>query len=123
MQTLFYDDRPLVPLLTDAEPSIFFAGPTSKSCRSRWRLDAVELLADREFAGTVVITEFRNWLFSEVATAHFASEACPVSGMRPVSYNILDWGDERHRASDTRPVLDAFCDRGRGDNCEIQLIL
>ena len=37
-----------------------------------------------------LIPEFRDRLFSEAAAAHFAGDACPVPGMRPVSYNILD---------------------------------
>lgn len=91
MLTLFYDDRPLAPRLADAGPSIFLAGPTSRGCRTRWRLDAVELLSGRGFTGAVIIPEFRDRLFSEAAAAHFAGDACPVPGMRPVSYNILDW--------------------------------
>lgn len=91
MRTLFYDDRPLAPRLADPAPSIFLAGPTSKGGRTRWRLDAIDLLGARGFAGAVIVPEFRDRPFGEAAATHFAGDACPVPGMRPVSYNILDW--------------------------------
>jgi len=49
------------------------------------------MLGDRGFVGTVIIPEFRDRLFHEAAAAHFGSDSCPVSGMSPVSYNVLDW--------------------------------
>lgn len=92
MQTLFYDDRALAPLLAPgAATSIFLAGPTSRGTRTRWRLDALDLLAARAFTGIVVIPEFRELLFSEAAEPHFGAPASPAPGMRAVSYNILEW--------------------------------
>ena len=91
MQTLFYDDHLSTALLTDGRPSIFLAGPTSADYRTRWRLEALRLLEDRGFSGMVIIPEFRDRLFCEAAADRFADDDCPVPGMRPASYNILDW--------------------------------
>ena len=49
------------------------------------------MLGDRGFAGTAIIPEFCDRLFHEAAAVHFAGDVCPVPGMSPVSYNVLDW--------------------------------
>lgn len=49
------------------------------------------MLGDRGFVGTVVIPEFCDRSFHEAATTHFGRDDCPVPGMSPVSYNVLDW--------------------------------
>ena len=87
MITLHYDDV----LDALAAPSIFLAGPTSSTTRTRWRLDALDALAARGFAGTVVIPEFRARAFAEAAPVRFGGATCPAPGMRAVSYNILAW--------------------------------
>ena len=91
MRLLFYDDRSLATGLADGEAPIFLAGPTSQACRTHWRIEALELLESRGFTGAVILPEFRDRAFSEVAANHFAGEICPVPGMHPVSYNILKW--------------------------------
>lgn len=91
MRILFYDDDELAQRLEDTESSIFLAGPTSRGCRTRWRIDAVELLDNRGFSGTVVIPEFRNRQFDRAAPIRFARSDCPAPGMRPTSYGILEW--------------------------------
>ena len=88
MRTLFYDD------VLDGRPiadSIFLAGPTARGVRTAWRLEALELLALRGFAGTVVIPEFREARFDDAAPVRFGEPASPVAGMRATSFNILAW--------------------------------
>jgi hypothetical protein len=85
----FYDD----PLEACAIPrSIFLAGPTSaRARRTPWRAEAIAWLEARDFAGTVILPEFRDGLFEELAPRVFASPASAVPGMRAVSHNILCW--------------------------------
>jgi hypothetical protein len=91
MRTLFYDDRPLEPQLSETADSVFLAGPTARDRRTQWRLDAIDLLVRRGFDGTVIVPEFRDRLFRDAAETHFASGGGPVPHMKVVSYNVLDW--------------------------------
>ncbi|MGN6110706.1 MAG: hypothetical protein ACTHU0_36725 [Kofleriaceae bacterium] len=92
MQTLFYDDQPLEPLLAAAPSSIFLAGPTARrELRTPWRLEAMSLLERRGFSGAIVIPEFRSAAFEEGVRVHFGRTESPVPHMRGASYDILDW--------------------------------
>jgi hypothetical protein len=90
MQTLFYDDQPLAPLLA-AGPSIFLAGPTALHGATPWRRDALTFLEARRFTGAAVIPEFRDCSFKEGAPRCFGHCTSPVPSMQGTSYGILDW--------------------------------
>lgn len=53
-----YSDQPI----TIRGPSLFLGGPTPRDCSVRsWRPEAVHILNDLGFPGTVLIPERRNW--------------------------------------------------------------
>jgi hypothetical protein len=89
MRTLFYDDA----LGGRAIPrSIFLAGPTARGAlRTPWRAEALQLLEERGFNGTLVIPEFRSGLFEELGPKRFAQPPSPIPAMRDSSHNILRW--------------------------------
>ncbi len=91
MITLFYDDPPLATRPGETAPSIFLAGPTARGRRTRWRLDAIALLARRGFGGVVVVPEFRDRPLDQAAPVHFGGRASPVPNMKPASYGVLEW--------------------------------
>lgn len=91
MKVLFYDETELARQLEAAGPSIFLAGPTASGCWTQWRIEALELLGDRGFSGAVVVPEFRDRSFDEAAPIRFARSDSPAPGMRPTSYDILEW--------------------------------
>lgn len=67
MLAFFYDD----PLQERAIPrSIFLAGPTVRGQgRTPWRAEAMAWLEARGFDGTVLVPEFRQGSFDELARA------------------------------------------------------
>jgi hypothetical protein len=84
MATIFYDD------VLDGRPlprSIFLAGPTSRGCRTQWRLDAIAQLGDV----TAIVPEFRDGRFDGNVQTRFGAPASPIPNMRSTSYNILRW--------------------------------
>ncbi|MBI2373352.1 MAG: hypothetical protein HYV07_05080 [Deltaproteobacteria bacterium] len=88
--TVFYDD----PIDEEREipSSIFLAGPTARGVRrTPWRTEALSLLEGIGFGGTVLIPEFRDGRFEDLAPRVFGGGASPVAGMRAVSYNVLRW--------------------------------
>jgi len=88
MRTLFYDDvLPHGPIAS----SVFLAGPTSSGVRTAWRIEALAQLEASGFTGTVIIPEFRDGTFAELAPKRFGQPESPVSGMRATSFNILTW--------------------------------
>jgi len=88
MRELYYDDElGTAPIAR----SIFLAGPTSRGVRTAWRIEALKLLAARGFDGTVILPEFREGSFEELAPVRFAAPESPVPGMRTTSFNILAW--------------------------------
>lgn len=89
MMTRFYDD----PLEARAIPSsIFLAGPTARGVkRTPWRADAIAWLEAHGFTGTVLLPEFRDGLFDELAPQVFGAGPSPVPGMRAISHNVLRW--------------------------------
>jgi hypothetical protein len=85
----FYDDTLGEPF---SGASIFLAGPTSGGVlRTAWRAEALQLLQDRGFTGTVLLPEFRDGLFEQNAPRVFGAPASPIPGMRATSHNILHW--------------------------------
>ena len=92
MQSVFYDDQPLEPLLAAAPASIFLAGPTARlASRTPWRRDALALLERRGFAGAVLLPEFRDASFDQGVATHFARADSGVPHLRGASQAILDW--------------------------------
>jgi hypothetical protein len=88
MNVLYYDD----PIVTaPLERSLFLAGPTSARSRTAWRLEALALLEERGFDGTVIIPEFREGSFGDLAPVRFGTPPSPVDSMRATSFNILEW--------------------------------
>ena len=88
MQARFYDDvlEPTIP------SSLFLAGPTARGVRrTAWRAAALAWLEERHFGGTVLLPEFREGLFEELAPKVFGAGPSPVPGMRAISHNILRW--------------------------------
>jgi hypothetical protein len=85
----FYDD------VLDEQPiarSIFLAGPTARGVRrTEWRAKALELLEAKSFDGSVIIPEFREGLFDELAPRRFGTGESPVPSMRRTSHGILHW--------------------------------
>jgi hypothetical protein len=81
----FYDDTP-----QPAFPSIFLAGPTSRTgTRTPWRAEAVALFRAAGFSDELVLPEFRDRTFRhEYFEDHQPST---VPGMRRVSQRILEW--------------------------------
>jgi hypothetical protein len=89
MKTHFYDDDLETAQL---HRSIFLAGPTSRGVpRTGWRADALAMLEQRGFDGSVLLPEFRDGLFDDFAPRVFGSRPSPVAGMRDVSFNVLRW--------------------------------
>src|SRR5262249_17915456 len=77
MRTLFYDDE-----INDLPRAIFLAGPTSRSYRTAWRIEALEYLGARGHTGTVILPEFRDGNFEAGVPARFGTPPSPVPGMR-----------------------------------------
>ncbi|MFT3710941.1 MAG: hypothetical protein QM817_25220 [Archangium sp.] len=74
--------------------SVFLAGPTARGVlRTPWRAEAIAWFEQRGFDGTVVIPEFRDGLFDQLASKVFggATSEAAIPGMRTTSHNILSW--------------------------------
>src|SRR5690242_6619723 len=89
MRALFYDDE------LGSQPiraSLFLAGPTSRGVRrTGWRAFALDWLERHRFEGTVLVPEFRDGLFEEMAPRVLGKAQSPVPGMRAVSHEVLTW--------------------------------
>jgi len=89
MVTCFYDDDVEVRALPS---SIFLAGPTARGVRrTAWRAEALRWLEAQGFEGTVLLPEFRDGLFDDLAPRVFGARPSPVPGMRAISHDVLRW--------------------------------
>jgi len=88
MRALYYDD----PIVTaPLARSLFLAGPTSAGSRTAWRIEALAILEQRGFDGSVIIPEFREGSFAALAPVRFGAPVSSIASMRSTSFNILQW--------------------------------
>lgn len=79
---VYYDDPPL----TKNQLSVFLAGPSS---HAKWRGDAVKMLREGGFKGTIVIPEFRSGVFDKSRFDDCKPSTIP--GMSRSSELIMEW--------------------------------
>lgn len=92
MNILYYDDT----LKQEPIPeSIFLAGPTARdNARTAWRQYVIDRMSWRDWNGTLIIPEFLSPAearFEERFGPPGNESATAMTGIRPISYNILEW--------------------------------
>lgn len=83
---LFYDDPPFDGSSAFNNASVFLAGPSSEH---RWRPDAVRMLRDGGFSGTIIIPEFRSGVFDK--SRFDDGQPSSIPGMSRSSQKIMEW--------------------------------
>lgn len=81
-EEVYYDDPPLEP----GKLSVFLAGPSS---HVKWRPDAVRLLRDGGFKGSIVIPEFRSGVFDKKRWDDGKPSTVPK--MTRASERVMQW--------------------------------
>ena len=95
MKTLFTD----MPQFEEKSPSIFLCGPTPRSKEvPSWRPEAVEILSQLQFEGTVIIPEDSKWGFRNGYVDQIEWELCGIHHCSAVVFWIP-------RKMDTMPAL------------------